>query len=251
MPLLAPGEPAPFESVNERGRAPVLLVCDHASARMPAALGDLGLGGADLVRHIAWDIGAADATRRLAAVLDAPAILCGYSRLVVDCNRGLADPTLMPVTSDGTAVVGNQGLGLEAVERRLAAIYRPYHAAIAARLDRWGPADDPIVVSIHSCTPVMDGVHRPWHIGVCWEDDRRIAGPVMEALDRRGDVVVGDNLPYALDGREDHTVPFHAVRRGLRHLQIEFRQDLIDDAPRASHWADILAAALAPVLAGP
>ena len=246
--MLGPGEPAPFEVVNPRGRAPVLLVCDHASARLPAALGDLGLAGADLTRHIAWDIGAADATRRLASLFDAPAILCGYSRLVVDCNRRLDDATLMPAVSDGSAVPGNRTLDASGREARLAAIYRPYHEAIARRLDQWRPGTEPVVLSIHSCTPVMGGVERPWHIGVCWDEDLRIAGPVMDALRRRGDVHVGDNQPYALDRREDYTVPVHAMERGLRHLQVEFRQDLIDEAPKAHHWADILADALRAVL---
>jgi predicted N-formylglutamate amidohydrolase len=247
--MLGPGEPAPYEVVNPEGRAAVLLVCDHASARLPAALGDLGLAGVDRARHIAWDIGAADATRRLAALFDAPAILCGYSRLVVDCNRRLDDATLMPVVSDGSVVRGNQSLGAHEREARLDAIYRPYHEAIARRLDQWRPDAEPVVLSIHSCTPVMSGVARPWHIGVCWEDDLRVAGPVMEALRRRGDVHVGDNQPYALDRREDYTVPVHAADRGLRHLQVEFRQDLIDATPKAHRWADILAEALRAVLA--
>lgn len=245
MPALSVSDKSPaYQVVNPDGRAAILLVCDHASARIPAALGDLGLGAPDLVRHIAWDIGAADATRRMAEALDAPAVLSGYSRLVVDCNRHPTDPTLMAATSDGTAIPGNAGLSVAAREERLAAIYRPYHDAVAA----WLADGTRALLSIHSCTPVMNGRARPWHIGVCWEDDRRLAGPALDALAGRGDLLVGDNEPYALDPREDFTVPWHAMRRGLPHIQVEFRQDLVADATGAARWADILTGALAPTL---
>lgn len=249
-PLLTNDDPPAFELVNEAGAAPILLTCDHASRRIPRRLGDLGLAEHDLARHIAWDIGAADVTGHMARALDAPAILSGYSRLVVDCNRHLHDPSLMPAVSDSTPIAANAGLAPADREARIDQLYHPYHQAIAQRLDRFAAAGIlPVFLSIHSCTPEMNGRFRPWHIGVCWADDRRLAGPVMEALGRDPDIVVGDNQPYNLDLREDYSVPVHAIRRGLPHLQVEVRQDLVATPAGAMHWADLLLAALRPTLA--
>jgi predicted N-formylglutamate amidohydrolase len=251
-PLLTEDEPPPFELVNDTGAAPVLLICDHASSRVPRRLRDLGLTADELSRHIGRDIGAADVTRHMALQLGAPALLSGYSRLVVDCNRHLHDPTLMPAASDGTAIAANANLAPADRQARIDALYQPYHRAIAQQLDRFaGRGVAPTLLSIHSCTPEMNGQFRPWHIGICWESDRRIARPVMEALGRAPDIVVGDNQPYNLDLREDYSVPVHAMRRGLPHLQVEFRQDLVATPAGARHWADVLLAALPPTLAQP
>lgn len=244
-PLLFPDELPPYERFNAEGRAPVLLICDHASRRIPRALRDLGLDKRELSRHIGWDIGAADVTRHMALLLGAPALLAGYSRLVVDCNRYLHDATLMRTVSDDTAIPGNADLAPADRQARLDALYHPYHQAIAQRLDDFAQRGiTPTLLSIHSCTPEMAGQFRPWHIGVCWDSDRRIAGPVLETLGRAPGVIVGDNQPYALDRREDYSVPIHAMDRGLPHLQVEFRQDLIATAADARHWAEVLLAAL-------
>lgn len=248
--LLTTDEPPPFEWVNEGGAAPILLICDHASRHVPRRLRDLGLSERELTRHIGWDIGAADVTRHMARRLDAPAVLSGYSRLVVDCNRHPNDPTLIPAVSDGTAVAANAALSPAERQARLEALYHPYHRAIAARLDRFAAAGvAPALLSVHSCTPEMNGRFRPWHIGICWETDRRLAGPVLEALSRAPGVIVGDNQPYSLDAREDYSVPVHAMRRGLPHLQVEFRQDLVAAPEGAVRWAEALLAALRPALA--
>jgi predicted N-formylglutamate amidohydrolase len=243
--LLDAAEPPAAEHFNRDGRAPVLLVCDHASRRIPRRLGSLGLSEPDLSRHIAWDIGAAEVTRYLAKRLDAPAVLCGYSRLVVDCNRSPEDPTLMPAVSDGTTIAANVNLDEAERAQRLDEIFHPYHTALATRLGELSATGrKPALLSIHSCTPEMNGRFRPWHIGICWEEDRRIAGPVLEALQQRPDIVVGDNEPYALVSNEDYTVPIHAMRRGLPHLQVELRQDLIASAAGAERYGAILFEAL-------
>jgi predicted N-formylglutamate amidohydrolase len=249
-PLLTADDPPAFELVNDSGPAPILLTCDHASRLVPRRLGNLGLAEPDRVRHIAWDIGAAEVARHMARALDAPAILSGYSRLVVDCNRHLHDPTLMPAVSDGTPIAANASLAPADRQARLDALYHPYHRAIAQRLDRFAAAGiRPVFLSVHSCTPEMNGRFRPWHIGVCWAEDRRLAGPVMAALARDPEIVVGDNQPYSLDPREDYSVPVHAIARGLPHLQVEIRQDLIAAEAGARHWAEVLLAALRPALA--
>jgi predicted N-formylglutamate amidohydrolase len=243
--LLSQDELPPYETFNPEGAAPILLICDHASRRIPRALRDLGLDERERSRHIGWDIGAADVTRHMARQLNAPALLAGYSRLVVDCNRHLHDATLMRTVSDGTPIAGNADLTPADRQARLDALYHPYHRAIARRLDAFAASGiAPTLLAIHSCTPEMAGQFRPWHIGICWDSDRRIAGSVMEALGRVPGVVVGDNQPYALDRREDYSVPVHALDRGLPHLQVEFRQDLVATPAEARRWAEVLLAAL-------
>lgn len=250
--LLAADEPPPFELLNAGGAAHVMLICDHASRYIPRSLTQLGLQGEDLIRHIAWDIGAADMTRHMSRALDAPAVLCNYSRLIVDCNRLLHDPTLMPRISDGTPVPGNAALTESDKQARLAAIYVPYHRAIEDLAEemrrRHGIA---AMLSIHSCTDRMNGQFRPWEIDICWERDDRIAAPVMAALRRKSTITVGDNQPYGLVTGEDCSLPLHGMRRGWPHLLVETRQDLIGTAETAREWADILIEALRPVLADP
>lgn len=244
-PLLGPGDPPVVEICHAQGSAAVLLTCDHASHAVPAALGGLGLDAESLARHIGWDIGAAAVARRLAELLDAPAILAGYSRLVIDCNRDPEDPTSIPAVSDGVAVPGNRDLSPAARAARRRAIFEPYHAAIAAAIGS-GPA----LVSIHSFTPRMNGLARPWHVGVLWDADPRIPLPLLAALRADPALVVGDNEPYSARRPAGYTVRHHAVARGLPHVAIELRQDLVESAEGAAAWAERLAAALAPILAG-
>lgn len=248
--LRSDSDPPAVEVINADTTVPVLLICDHASRRLPASLGDCGLSEVDRARHIAWDIGAADVTRHMARRLNATAVFAGYSRLVIDCNRHPHDPTLMPVASDGTAVSFNADVSDADRQSRMDALYQPYHDEIAAQLSRLSsrvPA--PAVLSIHSCTPRLNGRFRPWQIGICWERDRRMAGPVLANLAQRGDLIVGDNEPYALESREDYSVPRHAMSRGWPHLQVEFRQDLIDTPTGAERYAEVLLDALRDILA--
>jgi predicted N-formylglutamate amidohydrolase len=220
---------------------------------LPGALGQLGLDETLLMRHIGWDIGAAEVTRRLAALLDAPAVLCGYSRLVIDCNRGLGDPTSIPEESDGVRVPGNVGLAPAARVARVEAIFRPYHAAIEAQLATFAERGIvPVVFSVHSFTPVMNGFVRPWHVGVLWDKDPRVPVPLiaeLAAADPRR--IVGDNEPYSAREPSGYSIRTHAEPAGLPHAAVEIRQDLIDTPSGAAQWADILAAALAPILARP
>ena len=253
-PLLAADDPPPFEVVHPGGRAPLLIICDHASRAVPRALGRLGLEEALLMRHIGWDIGAAEVTRRLAALLDAPAVLCGYSRLVIDCNRGLGDPTSIPEVSDGIAVPGNVGLTPAARVARVDGIFRPYHAAIAAELAAFAARGVvPVVLSVHSFTPVMNGFSRPWHVGVLWDKDPRVPVPLiaeLAAADPRR--IVGDNEPYSeREAPAGYSIRTHAVPARLPHAGIEIRQDLIDTPDGTVAWADALAAALKSILARP
>jgi predicted N-formylglutamate amidohydrolase len=250
--LLGPEDPAPVETCQAEGRAPLLITCDHASAALPRALGDLGVPPAQLLEHIGWDIGAATVTRGLAARLDGPALLTGFSRLVVDCNRRLEDPSSIPAVSDGVAVPGNRDLAARDRATRIGALFEPYHRAIAARLDSFLAASVvPAVVSIHSFTPVMNGMERPWHVGILWDKDPRLAVPLLAALRAEPGLVVGDNEPYSAREPAGYTMREHGVARGLPHVAIELRQDLIADAGGAAAWAERLARALGPIVATP
>lgn len=250
--LVGPGDPPSFQVANPEGRAALLLVCDHASRQFPAAMRALGLPEAATLQHIAWDIGAADLTRALARRFDAPAVLAGYSRLLIDCNRALTDATSIVSISDGIPIPGNAGLPPEAGAMRVRSFFEPYHGAVAAKLEEFRRrAIVPAFLSIHSFTPVMNGAERPWHVGVLWDRDARIARPLLERLGNRRDVVVGDNLPYSGRHPADYTVARHAERAGLPHVAIEVRQDLLAVAASVEHWSGILQEALQPILADP
>lgn len=255
-PLLGASDPPAVRILNGDGSAPFLLVCDHASCAIPRALGTLGLPPEQLVRHIAWDIGVAELTQALSARFDAPAVLAGYSRLVIDPNRAPQDPTLIPVVSDDVVVPGNRGLDAAGIRRRVDALYRPYHDTVASMVatvrdrdpESWGV---PAMVSIHSFTPEMRGVARPWHVGVLWDHDPRIPLPLIERLRASGRWVIGDNEPYSGRTTLGGTVEAHATPAGLPNVLIEVRQDLIADSDGVARWAEVLGEALAPILADP
>ncbi len=240
----------PVEEIVGRADAGVLFVCDHAANALPKSYGTLGLEPGDLLRHIAYDIGAAWVTRRLASLFDAPAVLSTFSRLLIDPNRGDDDPTLVAKLSDRRIIPGNASASEEEIAARRDAFWWPYRRAISARIDAMlacGPL--PIVISIHSFTPIWRGDQRPWEVGILWDSDPRLALPLIEALAADG-VVTGDNEPYdgALVG---DTLDEEVTRRGLAGLLIETRQDLIDAQDKAEAWADRLARILRPILARP
>ena len=178
--LLQPGDPAPLSILNPGGKAPLILFCDHAGRAVPRGLGDLGLGPEAWEKHIAWDIGIADVAAILAAKLDAPAILAGYSRLVIDCNRRLDDPSSIAQESDRIPIPGNRGLTPDQRAMRAEDLFRPYHAAVAAAIDaKLAAGQKPAILSLHSFTPAMNGFRRPWHFGILWNKDARLPVPLM------------------------------------------------------------------------
>ncbi|MBM3776817.1 MAG: N-formylglutamate amidohydrolase [Acidimicrobiia bacterium] len=249
-PLIGPHDPPPFTWLNDEGRARVLLVCDHASRAVPRGMAQLGLADWVFERHVAWDIGAAALTRALARRLDAPAILHGYSRLIVDPNRRLDDPSAFPATSDGIAVPANLDLDADERLRRVASFFTPYHDAIAGRLDRLAARGiTPVLIAVHTCTPVFAEVVRPWHVGVLWDRDPRVAMPLIAGLMARPDLSVGDNEPYSGRDPHDYTMDTHAERRGLPYAGLEVRQDLLPTEEDAERWAAILTGVLTPILA--
>ena len=253
MPPFDPSspEPPPFERIEGACDAKLLIVCDHASAVIPANYGDLGVAPEHRLAHVAWDIGAAQVTRLLAARLGCPALLSGVSRLVIDCNRLPGDPASIPALTCGVMVPGNRTIADAEADRRAERWFWPYHheiAGVLGHLRRHGPP--PALVSVHSFTPRLHGQERPWHVGVLWNRDPRMARPALDHLSGHGDLVVGDNLPYS--GREiNYTQDTHAGAAGLPHISFELRQDLVADAAGIARWAELLAKALAPALADP
>jgi len=224
--------------LRPQGAGRFVLFCDHATNHVPAELYDLGLPASELARHIAWDIGAAGVTEALSEIWDAPAIFSSVSRLVIDCNRHLDAADLIPEVSDGTVIPGNLNLSQAARAERIDRWFRPYHDAIeSVFLEREARGFASIAVSIHSMTESRDGKARPWQIALSSHLDRSLADPVLAALRQPGDTVVGDNEPYDLDPAFDYSTPFHALRRGLPHLQVEFRQDEVANAGTQSRWA--------------
>jgi predicted N-formylglutamate amidohydrolase len=240
--LLDPDEPAPAMLVNEDGASPFFLACDHAGNRIPRRLGTLGLPEAERQRHIAWDIGIAGVGQTLSQLLDAALVRQTYSRLVIDCNRDPAVASSIPEVSETTAIPGNVGLDAAARAARVAAIFRPYHERIAAALDRRVTTGRPsVLIALHSFTPVYKGVARPWHVGVLFNRDARFAHALFARLRGEGDLVIGENEPYRVSDLTDYTVPVHGEGRGLLHVEIEIRQDLIAEPAGQLLWAQRLA----------
>ena len=238
--LLNAGEPAPYRIINPLAESPTLLVCDHASCRFPAALGDMGLDPFARRCHLALDIGAGALTERLSESLGVTAVLAQYSRLVVDCNRQLLDPSAFLVFGDGIFVPGNNNLGDAEKKRRSEGIYWPYHEAISNQVLRLRSIRPPqLFVSIHSFTPVLNGVYRSVEMGVLWDADEEVARIVIDEL-RSAGYKVGDNEPYSGKAPQDFTVDHHAEGDGLRHAAIEIRQDLIDDDQGVDEVAAVL-----------
>lgn len=239
------GPGAAVECVNPDGRAGLVLLCEHASNWMPEEYAGLGLSAVDRSRHIAWDIGAAGVARRLGSALDAPLVLAGASRLLIDLNRPPGSPTSIPEVSEATPIPGNVDLPPEERRRRAERWFHPFQDAVTALLDRRRDAGQPTrVVAIHSFTPVFLGVSRPWHAGILYRRSTAFGGGLVARLGG-ADHHVAHNQPYQIDDDSDYTVPVHGEARGLDAVLVEIRQDLIADPDGQAAWAARLAAALA------
>ncbi len=242
---MASDEPDPVNVINPDGRSPIFLVCEHAGRRIPRRLGDLGLSETDRARHIAWDIGADQVSRKLSARLDAPLITQTYSRLVCDCNRRPEVASFIPTISETTEIPGNEGLSAADRQARIDQVYRPLHQRIEREIDRRLAAGDAVVfISVHSFTPVFMGESRPMHLGLLHDRDPRLAILVGSVLRQESGDLIVDNEPYALDTERDFTVPHHGEARGIPALEFEIRQDLIAEVEGQRFWAERLAHAL-------
>jgi predicted N-formylglutamate amidohydrolase len=238
--LLTASDPAPVRVLRENGASDLFLTADHAGRLIPSALGDLGVPEAERDRHIAWDIGIGGVTERLSELLDATAILQTYSRLVIDCNRHPSWDSAMPAISEYTPIAGNRNLSEADKAARVAEIFAPYHDQIRSLLDARAHRRT-VLVAMHSFTPSFKGESRAMQIGVLYDKDPRLANILLDLLRQEGDLVVGDNAPYALGDHTDYSVPTHGHRRGLAHVEIEIRQDLIAEPEGQVGWARRLA----------
>lgn len=225
-----------------------VLVCDHASNRVPEEYANLGMPDDQMERHIAYDPGAAGVTERLSRQIGAPAVLANFSRLLIDPNRGEDDPTLVMRLSDGAVVPGNATVGADEIERRKALYYDPYHRAVDAALDRSIAAGKvPAILSIHTFTESWRGRPRPWHAAILWDKDPRLAKPLISALSTDTSLLVGDNEPYTGILYGD-CMYRHATRRGLAHALVEIRQDLVRHEAGQEEWAHRLAEVMRDLL---
>ncbi|MFG1479677.1 N-formylglutamate amidohydrolase [Xanthobacter sp. V4C-4] len=253
LALLADDEAPPVSVVNPDGCSAFVLVADHAGNAFPRALGRLGISEADQTRHIAWDIGISGVCRSLAERLDAVSIQQNYSRLIIDCNRPTRTAASIPEASEATPIPGNRDLPDTARVAREREVFEPYHARIAAELDRRAQARRPaVLIAMHSFTPVYLGQARPWQVGILSHHDTRLAGALLAELRRDRGLCVGDNEPYAVSLETDYTLPVHGEQRGLLHVGLEIRQDLIARPEEQEAWgariAGMLPAALAACL---
>lgn len=239
LPLLGPEDPAPFLITKATAEGPFVLVSDHAGRAVPQCLGRLGVAEPEWERHIAWDIGIHGVGVALSGLLGADLIEQVYSRLVIDSNHAPGHPTSIPTVSDRTEIAGNKALSVACRARREREILHPYHDRIAETLRaRTGPT---ALIALHSFTPAMNGVARPWDVGILHHRDTRSARIMLDLLRQEGDLCVGDNEPYVLTATSDYTVPYHAERANLPYLEIEIRQDLIADEAGQKSWAQRLA----------
>ncbi|MFQ5546059.1 MAG: N-formylglutamate amidohydrolase [Acidiferrobacterales bacterium] len=243
--LLYDDEPSAVVVERSDSTSPYLFVCDHAGNRIPRRLGTLGVQDKDLARHIAWDVGARGLAEEFARRFDATLVKQVYSRLVIDCNRPLDAETSVVKISEGTVVPANQNLSREEVEARRREVFQPYHNKIASLIDkRLANAQPTILLAIHSFTPVYHGESRPWHVGLLYNRDARLAKLFLELLAEDETLYVGDNQPYSVDDFSDYTLPVHGERRGVPYLLFELRHDLIETEENQYRWAHRLAHSL-------
>lgn len=233
---------SPVHSIKGNYKLGLLLTADHARRDLPAEYGSLGLNESEFERHIAYDIGVEALTRELALRLEAPAVLAGFSRLLIDPNRGEDDPTLIMQLSDGAVIKGNYPISAQERENRLRQFYRPYHDAVTEMRTQVAAQSGhaPLIIAIHSFTPRWKNAERPWHIGLLWDRDDRAITPLLRLLRAQKDIIVGDNEPYNGALRNDALFR-HATAHGFANVLIEVRQDLISDSQGVSEWAERLA----------
>lgn len=239
-----------FEALREGADRRLIVVGDHASNAVPVGYDSLGLPATSFTRHIAYDIGVQPLVSALSERLNAPALLAGFSRLLIDPNRGEDDPTLVMRLSDGEVIPANAAADEAEIARRLTSYHRPYHAAVDHALDRaLGAGIAPMLVSIHSFTPVWKGKPRPWHCGILWSSDKESADFCLGTLRGMKDLTVGDNLPYSGE-LEGDSMDRHGAKRGISHVLIEIRQDLIGSEAGWRAWVERLSPMLSELAAG-
>ena len=243
--LLEADEPEAVVVERPDSTSPYLFVCDHWGNRIPRRLGKLGLGDDDLQRHIAWDVGVSGLAEEFACRFEATLVKQVYSRLVIDCNRPLDSATSIPTISEATEIPGNRDIPTAEIAARRREIFTPYHEAITSLIDRRLAAKQPtILLALHTFTPVFHGESRPWHIGLLYNRDARLAHLFLRLLSEDETLCLGDNQPYTVDDLSDYTIPVHGERRGIPHLLFELRHDMVESESDQYRWAHRLASSL-------
>jgi predicted N-formylglutamate amidohydrolase len=246
---IAAHEDQSFRILPGRADAGLIILCDHADNAFPPQYGTLGLPVDQLKRHIAYDIGAASITEQLSRSLGVPAVMTRFSRLLIDPNRGADDPTLIMRLSDGAVIPGNKHLDDTERSKRTSLYYAPYHKAIDRVIDQClATGTAPALLSLHSFTESWKGTPRPWHVGILWDKDPRLAQPLLDGFYAGNDLIVGDNEPYKGHLRGD-CLWQHGTQRGLANAIIEYRQDLVRDAEGQAGWAQRTHAIMVKTLA--
>lgn len=243
--LLADDDPEVFQLLRPQGSSACLITCDHAGRAIPRRLDRLSLADSELGGHWAWDLGVAELGRRLSARLDAALFLQNYSRLVIDANRPLEAFDSIPVLSERTRIPANERLSTEQIRQRVDEVFLPYHRRLAAELDQRAARGRPsVLVALHSFTPVFLDERRPWQVGVLYNRDARLGRLMHSHLCRDPALVVGENEPYAASDASDYTIVVHGEERGIPHVELEVRQDLLSHDAGLGVWAERLAVAL-------
>jgi len=238
--LLCEADPSPVEILNQHSDHPLLLVCEHAGQAIPSRLGDLGISQTMLDSHIGWDIGAEAVTRAMAQATGATAVIQRYSRLVIDCNRPPDAPDAMPMTSDGVKILGNQFIDAAARDARRKEVFEPFHDAVDICIEQ-NPR--PIALSIHSYTPSMNGIDRPWELGFLFRNDSATSQHLGRLVSEMyPNLSIGMNEPYQIDDASDWFVPRHGELKGIAHSLIEIRNDLVRTPEGQNQWAETLVA---------
>jgi len=244
--LIESTDPPPVEWLNYDSDSPIVIVCEHAGNQVPAALNNLGLKDKQLSAHIGWDIGAAAVARDLAVRLGAIAVLQRYSRLVIDCNRPPDAPDSIPALSDGVAVPANQNLSASERRQRVEEIFQPWDQAFQSLFSSHARE---AAFAIHSFTPVLAGVERPWDVGFLYREDSETSAALAECVrEMAPDLTVGMNEPYAVDDESDWFVPRYGETLGLKHSLIEIRNDHLTTAQDQRWWSMLLASVIRQVL---
>jgi predicted N-formylglutamate amidohydrolase len=239
---------------NRTGEGPFVVVCEHASNEIPPEFRGLGLDPKLLKAHIAWDPGARGVAEQLARLLDAPLIMPRVSRLIHDCNRPQGSEDAIPVKSETFEIPGNRNLTPEQRQGRGRRFYAPFHDALRKTIrDKIGSGHSPILVTIHSFTPVYEGKTRRVELGILHDEDRRLADSILTVAEKKAEMVVGRNRPYGPEDGVTHTLQVHALPLGLLNVMIEIKNDLIRDktaqtrlAKRLSRYLDEALAGMAP-----
>ena len=250
--LLSRADGAPVTIENAKGRSALLIVCEHASRKLPASLGTLGLSAEALDAHIAWDPGALAVARRMSSLLDATLIFQNFSRLAYDCNRPPEAADAMPEVSEIFEIPGNRGMSSAERQARVDEIYRPFQQALAQTIkERSDAGGDTVIVTVHSFTPVYKGVSRQVEVGILHDRDMRMADQMLAFAGQEQRFIMGRNQPYGPEDGVTHTLNEHGLANGLMNVMIEVRNDLIRDETGQGVMAGFLAGLISESLTVP